>query len=40
MTTALRLTHIDKYVEKHAALKDGWMRSIEAALETAVDLEL
>jgi uridine phosphorylase len=28
------------YDEKNAALKDGWMRSIEAALETAVELEL
>ncbi|MBZ4487326.1 nucleoside phosphorylase [Microbacterium sp. cx-55] len=28
------------YDEKNTALKDGWMRSIEAALETAVDLEL
>lgn len=28
------------YGDTHAALKDGWMRSIEAALETAVELEL
>jgi uridine phosphorylase len=28
------------YDEKNSALKDGWMRSIEAALETAVELEL
>lgn len=28
------------YDERNAALKDGWMRSIEAALETAVELEL
>lgn len=28
------------YSDKNAALKDGWMRSIEAALETAVELEL
>lgn len=28
------------YDEKNAALRDGWMRSIEAALETAVELEL
>lgn len=28
------------YDEKNTALKDGWMRSIEAALETAVELEL
>lgn len=28
------------YDEKNAALKDGWMRSIEAALDTAVELEL
>ncbi|MFE1664800.1 nucleoside phosphorylase [Microbacterium sp. P02] len=28
------------YDEKNGALKDGWMRSIEAALETAVELEL
>ncbi|MTE23903.1 nucleoside phosphorylase [Microbacterium sp. ZXX196] len=28
------------YSEKNRALKDGWMRSIEAALETAVALEL
>lgn len=28
------------YDEKKSALKDGWMRSIEAALETAVELEL
>jgi uridine phosphorylase len=28
------------YDDNKAALKDGWMRSIEAALETAVELEL
>ncbi len=28
------------YDHKNTALKDGWMRSIEAALETAVELEL
>ena len=28
------------YDEKNSALKDGWMRSIEAALETALELEL
>ncbi|MFG6475560.1 nucleoside phosphorylase [Microbacterium sp. P06] len=28
------------YSDKNAALKGGWMRSIEAALETAVELEL
>jgi uridine phosphorylase len=28
------------YDERNAALKDGWMRSIEAALETAVELGL
>jgi len=28
------------YDEKNRALKDGWTRSIEAALETAVELEL
>lgn len=28
------------YDERNAALKDGWMRSIEAALETAVELKL
>ncbi|CDK01337.1 Purine or other phosphorylase family 1 [Microbacterium sp. C448] len=28
------------YDEKNSALKDGWMRSIEAALDTAVELEL
>lgn len=28
------------YDERNSALKDGWMRSIEAALETAVELEL
>jgi uridine phosphorylase len=28
------------YDEKNSALKDGWMRSIEVALETAVELEL
>ncbi|MFT4228735.1 MAG: nucleoside phosphorylase [Microbacterium sp.] len=28
------------YSEQNSALKDGWMRSIEAALEAAVELEL
>ena len=28
------------YDHANTALKDGWMRSIEAALETAVELEL
>jgi uridine phosphorylase len=28
------------YDESNAALKDGWMRSIEAALDTAVELQL
>ena len=28
------------YDDTKAALKEGWMRSIEAALETAVELEL